>query len=75
MHQGHFSTKMQKFLIILRIYNSYCSNLPFNVTILDYFNLFLSISLFLFVLFFISFLLNCIDSSIFLKTDAAILYT
>ena len=29
-----FSTKVQKFLIILRIYN--CSNLPFSVTVLYY---------------------------------------
>ena len=29
-----FSTKMQKFLIILRIYN--CLKFPFNVTILEY---------------------------------------
>ena len=32
-----FSSKMQKFLRILRIY--YCSNLPFNVIILFYCNL------------------------------------
>ena len=32
-----FSTKVQKFLIILRIYN--CSNLPFSATILYYCNL------------------------------------
>ena len=42
-----FFYKVQKSLIILTIYN--CSNLPFNVTILYYCNLFLSISLFIII--------------------------
>ena len=45
-----FSTKMQTFLIILRIYNS--SNLPFSVTILCYGNLiFIHIFIFFYCLF------------------------
>ena len=61
MHQARcFSSKMQKFLRILRIY--YCSNLPFNVIILYYCNLFLSISLIS-----LFFYMTCIDSSFFVK--------
>ena len=62
-----FSTKVQKFLIILRIYN--CLRLLFNVTILEYCDLLLFI-----YLFFYFFNRTCIDSSFLLKTDAAILY-
>ena len=62
-----FSTKVQRFLIILRIYN--CSNLLFNVTILYYCNFVL-----IFIHIFIFFHRTYIDSSFFLKTDAAILY-
>ena len=48
--RAFFSTKVQRFLIILRIYN--CSNLPFSVTILCYGNL-IFIHIFIFFLFFI----------------------
>ena len=69
MHRTRFfSSKMQKFLRILRIY--YCSNLPFNAIILFYCYLLSYIHIFNLSPFFTGPALI----AVFLKTYAAILY-